>query len=200
MQFGPIEIDFDASVLRPRPWTLAQAEWAADLADGPMLEIGCGAGHIGLAAAVLSGHPLVQVDVSPAACRWAAHNATRAGVAERVTQRCGTPEEVLTADDRFRLVLADPPYLPSADIGRFPEDPSSAVDGGADGLGLARSFVLAGAAHLDPGGDVVLQLWGQHQVGQFTNWLSGQADVDLVVVETRTYGEDRALVRLVLDV
>ena len=53
MRFGPVDIRHDDEVLEPRPWTIAQAEWASELPAGPMLELGCGAGHIGLAAAAL---------------------------------------------------------------------------------------------------------------------------------------------------
>ncbi|MBI2244007.1 MAG: methyltransferase, partial [Nocardioides sp.] len=54
MGFGPLRITFDGRVLRPRPWTAAQSEWAAEiLADapaGPVLELCAGAGQIGLLA------------------------------------------------------------------------------------------------------------------------------------------------------
>ena len=81
LRFGPVDIAYDRTVLEPRPWTLAHSEWAAELADGgAMLEVGCGAGHIGLAAAVLSGCRLVQVDRDPSACRWAGRNAAANGL------------------------------------------------------------------------------------------------------------------------
>ena len=113
--FGPLRVAFDGSVLRPRAWTLAQSEWAAELAAGgePLLEVGCGAGHIGLAAAVMSGSRLVQVDRDPAACRWAGLNAAAAGCGDQAEQRCGTAAEVLGDGEVFAVVIADPPYVPS---------------------------------------------------------------------------------------
>jgi methylase of polypeptide subunit release factors len=201
MAFGPIQVAFDGTVLRPRPWTLPQAEWAAQLAgagagDGPMLELGCGAGHIGLAAAVLSGRPLVQVDRDPAACRWAAHNAAASGCAGRVEQRCGTVEEVLTPDERFPVVIADPPYVPTAEVDLYPEDPIGAIDGGADGLDVVRSFLVAACRHLTPEGSVVVQLRGIRQVAQLETWLAHPVSPGLVLLETRSSGELRALARL----
>ncbi|MGA8992804.1 MAG: methyltransferase, partial [Nocardioidaceae bacterium] len=66
MGFGGLAIAFDDRVLRPRPWTLAQSAWAAELAAtvpaGPALELCSGAGHIGLAFAATSGRRLVMVD------------------------------------------------------------------------------------------------------------------------------------------
>ena len=82
--FGPITVDYDERVLEPREWTLQQSRWAAELAgdaeSGPILELCSGAGHIGLAAAVLSGRDLVQVDANPVACSFAIFNAARAGL------------------------------------------------------------------------------------------------------------------------
>ena len=48
-------------------------------------------------------------------------------------------DEVLAPDERFALVIADPPWVPRAETGRFPEDPLLAIDGGDDGLDLARA-------------------------------------------------------------
>ena len=185
-----MEIGFDDSVLRPRPWTLAQSEWAAELAgEGHLLELGCGAGHIGLAAAALSGSRLVQVDRDPSACRWAACNAEANGLAERVEQRCGLTTDVLAPGERFRVVIADPPYVPSADVALYPEDPIRAIDGGPDGLDGVRAFLSGLDAHLAPGACVVLQVRGGAQAEQLT-------DLRVSVDEVRTYGDLRALVLL----
>jgi release factor glutamine methyltransferase len=40
----------------------------------------------------------------------------------------------------------------------FPDDPLSAIDGGTDGLDIARACLDVIAAHLAPGGAAVLQL------------------------------------------
>jgi methylase of polypeptide subunit release factors len=199
--FGPIEVTFDETVLHPRPWTLAQSEWAAELA-GPgqvtLLELGCGAGHIGLAAAASSGHSLVQVDTDPAACRWAAHNAAACGCADRVEPRCGSAEQVLGPHERFAVIIADPPYVPTAEVDLYPDDPPAAIDGGPDGLDAVRSFLRTAARHLVPGGSVLLQLRGIRQVAQLETWLAHPASPPLAVVETRSFGELRALARLAL--
>ena len=195
VDFGPIEVHYDETVLPPRPWTIAQSRWAAELATGPMLELGCGAGHIGLAAAVLSGQGLVQVDTSPVACAWAGANAGRAGRGDQVRQRLGRPEDVLGDDERFSVVIADPPYVSSDEVQNHPEDPDAAIDGGADGLGLVRRFVAVGAAHLGPGGSIVLQLGGPQQVEATGRWVRAAA-LGVRMAETRVLREDRALVRL----
>lgn len=196
MRFGPIDIDHDDEVLVPRPWTIAQSEWAAELPPGPMLELGCGAGHIGLAAAVLAGSPLVQVDRSPAACRWAAANAVAAGLDGRVEQRCGELDEVLRDDERFAVVIADPPYIESSDVRQFPEDPEGAIDGGEDGLELVRAFLAVASRHLAPGGSIVLQLGAPDQIDAVASWLAGPDAPALAMVDRRVVADDRSLALL----
>lgn len=201
LRFGPIEVGFDATVLRPRSWTLAQAEWAAELAAGgeTLLEVGCGAGQIGLAAAVLSGSRLVQVDRDPAACRWAARNAAANAWADQAEQRCGTAGEVLAPGERFAVVIADPPYVPTVEVAWYPDDPVGAIDGGPDGLGSVRSMLTEVADHVGPGGSILVQLRGADQVDLLGGWLAHPASPALVVHETRCYGELRAVARLGYD-
>ncbi|MDQ6798302.1 MAG: class I SAM-dependent methyltransferase [Actinomycetota bacterium] len=198
MPFGPIVVTFDETVLRPRPWTLAQSEWAAELAAGaePLLEIGCGAGHIGLAAAALSGSRLVQVDRDPAACRWAAVNAADNGCDDLAQQRLGAAGDALADGERFPVVIADPPYVPSAEVHLYPEDPLAAIDGGPDGLDGVCDFLAAVEDHLEVRGSVILQVRGIAQVEQLRAWLAQLASPALKVAEARSYGETRALVRL----
>jgi release factor glutamine methyltransferase len=191
-------VAFDGSVLRPRAWTLVQSEWAAELAAAgqPLLEVGCGAGHIGLAAAVMSGSRLVQVDCDAAACRWAGANAAAAGCGDRVEQRCGTAAEVLAGGEVFDVVIADPPYVPSGEVSLYPEDPPGAIDGGPDGLQKVRSFLGEIAGRVAPAGSVLLQVRGAGQVDELAGWLAHPASPALVVIEARFYGDLRAVVRL----
>jgi release factor glutamine methyltransferase len=166
-RFGPLEIEFDERVLTPRPWTVAQSEWAAELAagapEGPLLELCAGAGQIGLLAARSSGRRLVQVEADPVAAGYAADTAERAGLAALVEIRCGRLETALGEDERFPLVLADPPYLRSADTGRWPEDPLTAIDGGPDGLAVTRSCLDVAARCLTARGALLLQVAGPAQ-------------------------------------
>ena len=196
LPFGPIVVEFDAQVLRPRPWTLVQSEWAAELAaalpPGPILELCAGAGHIGLAAAVLSDRDLVQIELEPAAARLAARNAASAGRAERTDVRVGPMEYALAPRERFPLVVADPPYLPSSEVADWPDDPVRAIDGGPDGLRVVRLCLRVAARHLIPGGDVLLQVAGPEQAAL----VEPEAPIDLSVRECRVVDERRAVVHL----
>lgn len=155
-----LTVTWDARVLEPRPWTAQQAAWLAELADdapsGPILELCCGAGHIGLLAARATGRGLVQVDRDEAATGYALANAAAAGVETDV--RCGDVAGALAPGEVFGLVLADPPWLRTDQLDRFPDDPTGAVDGGADGLDAIRAVVAAATAHTAPRGHLIVQV------------------------------------------
>lgn len=160
VDFGGLLIAFDARLLEPRPWTEAQSRWATELLRGlpagPVLELCSGAGHIGLLAVAGTGRRLVCVDIEPVAAGFALRNARAAGL--DVECRIGRAAEVLAPAERFPLIIADPPWVARAQVGRFPQDPVHAIDGGPDGLDIARECLAAIAAHLAPGGVALLQL------------------------------------------
>jgi methylase of polypeptide subunit release factors len=196
LDFGGLTIAYDDTVLEPRPWTAGQSEWAAALAvgspAGTLLELCCGAGQIGLLAVHREPRDLVMVDLSADACRLARRNVEAAAPRCRVEVRQGDLATVLDPQERFVGVLADPPWVPSADTGRFPEDPLTAIDGGAAGLDLAWRCLDVAAARLEPGGWVLLQLGDLRQVEAVEKKVA-DAGLGLTLVETRTYG-DRGVV------
>lgn len=200
--FGPLDIGFDHRVLRPRQWTLAQSRWAAELSPtlpgGPLLELCTGAGQIGLVAVALTGRPAVLVDAAPAACALARANAAlqadRDGDAAAVVEvREGEMDHVLGPAERFPLVLADPPYLPTTDVSGYPEDPVLAVDGGDDGLDLARSCLRVVATHMSDSGACLLQLLDAAQAERLEPQLRASG---LRAEELRVVGEAGVLLRL----
>lgn len=162
-----MQIAYDRTVLTPRPWTIGQGHWAAELAEhlppGPMLELCAGVGHIGLAAAMRTDRALVQVDASPRACHFAESNALAAGLHDRVEVRCAPIETALGPDEMFPLVLADPPYVPTAEVAQYPDDPVLAIDGGEDGFAVVHLVLDMVARALLPEGRALLQLRGEHQ-------------------------------------
>lgn len=191
--FGRLHITFDGRVLRPRSWTQAQSTWAAEIIReapaGQVLELCAGAGQIGLLAVLGSTRCLLCVDVDPVACEFARQNAEAAGLTSRVEVREGPMDVVLREGERFAVVIADPPWVPRDDVGRYPEDPLLAIDGGPDGMDLARLCVDVARRHLLPGGVLLLQVGSVEQVDALR-----EVD-DLTVTEVRWY-DDGVLVRL----
>jgi methylase of polypeptide subunit release factors len=196
VRFGPHDISYDDRVLEPRPWTLLQSEWAAELSEhappGPMLELCAGAGQIGLAAAWSSGRSLVQVDADPVACDFARANAAALGLGDRVEVRCGDLSSTVPLAESFPIILADPPYLPTTLVPRFPGDPVRAIDGGNDGLRVTRSCVLVIAAHLARGGAALVQVHGSRQARK----LERELPVGMCVDEVRSHDAERAVALL----
>ena len=69
--------------------------------------------------------------MDPVAATYAVENAARAGRADRVEVRVARLEDALRPGELFPLMLADPPYLPSVEVSEWPDDPVTAIDGGA---------------------------------------------------------------------
>jgi methylase of polypeptide subunit release factors len=185
--FAGLSIAFDERVLRPRAWTEAQARWAAallsELPEGPVLELCSGAGHIGLAAVVGTGRRLVCIDMDAVAVEYNRSNARAAGLDSLVEVRQGRISEALATHEEFPLIIADPPWVLSAATGGFPEDPRTAIDGGADGLRVAVECCDAIDRHLAIGGAALLQLGSVDQVAA----LISKAPENLRVIETRQF-------------
>ncbi len=196
IEMGSCTISFDERVLAPRPWTLLQSRWATELSPllsaGPILELCAGVGHIGLVAAVECGRRLVQVDIDPVACAFARSNACHAGIEDRVAVRCESLDAAVRPGERFPLILADPPYLPTAQVGDWPSDPVGAIDGGPDGLELARRCAVVVASALDHNGIALLQLAGRRQVDE----LDQDLPTGLEIREIREFDPYRAVVLL----
>jgi release factor glutamine methyltransferase len=98
----------------------------------------------------------------------AAANAARAGLSERATFIACDYASGLSGP--FDLIVSNPPYIRSADIGGLAvevrnHDPLAALDGGADGLDAYRALVPQSASRLAPGAALVVEA-GAGQTGQ----------------------------------
>lgn len=196
MTFGHLEIAYDSRVLTPRPWTQAQSAWAAErleeLPAGDVLELCSGAGHIGLLAVAGTSRHLVQVDASEAACELARANADRAAAADgtdgagwTVEVRHGFLEQAVRPEERFSLVIADPPWVPADDTHRHPDDPLTAIDGGHDGLDLVRSSLTVIGRHLTDTGEALLQVGDLAQAEAVKTYVDARPHLGLRSVDHR---------------
>jgi len=55
-----------------------------------------------------------------------------------------------------------------SDVGRYPEDPVTAIDGGLDGMDVAQACLDLAWRHVLPGGSLLLQLGTVGQVDLLT--------------------------------
>jgi release factor glutamine methyltransferase len=136
-----------------------------------------------------------MVDLNPHACDLARRNAVASRLVASVEVRHGDLQDVIRADEHFVGVIADPPWVPSADTGRFPEDPVLAIDGGEDGLTVAWSCLEVMARHLTTGGWGILQLGTEAQAERVADRCVVQG-LGVEVRETRAYQDRGVLVRL----
>jgi release factor glutamine methyltransferase len=144
----------------PRPHTEELARRAArHLPDsGHAADLCTGAGAI--AAHLMHEVPtasVIGVDIDPSAVACAERNGVHAVVGD-----LGTP---LGPGGSFDVVTCVPPYVPAVELLLLPADvqryePRVALDGGADGLDVARRVVAAAARLLAPGGRLFIELGG----------------------------------------
>ena len=193
--FCGFEMAVNRHVLIPRPETelLAEAGWqflstlnhlsrqSAATADqlSTALDFGTGSGciAIALAAKCLSAR-VVALDLSGEALAIAQQNAAKNGVAARLEFRQSDGFAALKPDERFDLIVSNPPYIPSAEIETLqPEvrehDPRSALDGGADGLDFYHRLAAEAGAFLKPDGKLMLE-FGEGQADAISAILVSQ--------------------------
>jgi len=176
-EFWGLPLNLSAATLVPRPDTETVVEMALELlrADGALnrplriADLGTGSGAILLA--LLSELPNAQgfgTDISTAALQTAAANAAKNGLSDRATFIACDYAAGLSGP--FDLIVSNPPYIRSADIGGLAPDvreydPRAALDGGADGLDAYRALIPQAAGLLAPGAALVVEA-GEGQSGQ----------------------------------
>lgn len=159
----PLYVSPDVLIPRADTETLVEAALAALVGrTAPrVLDLGCGSGAIALAIRqVRRDVEMVAVDVSPAALAVAADNADRLGLS--LDLRAGDWYAPLRCDERFDLIVSNPPYLAEDDphllAGDLRFEPRGALVAGAGGLADLDAIIDGAPAHLRPGG----VLWVEH--------------------------------------
>lgn len=133
---------------------------------GPLykvLELGVGSGCIAVSIAKYAPRAhVVAGEVHAPALLVARHNAVANEVWERVDLREGDLFEVCWEEERFDLILSNPPYLVEGDPAIWPEvrdyDPPVSLYGGADGLDFYRRILGQAELWLKPGGHLLLEV------------------------------------------
>ncbi|HEY4952271.1 MAG TPA: peptide chain release factor N(5)-glutamine methyltransferase [Verrucomicrobiae bacterium] len=173
--FCGFEITVNRHTLVPRPETelLAELGWnflSTLNSQSIALDFGTGTGCIAIAlAAKCPDAKITAIDISADALALAKQNATTNKVVERIEFLQGDGFAALAKQERFDLIISNPPYIPSAEIETLqPEvrdfDPQGALDGGADGLDFYRMLSTTAKPFLKPDGKIMLE-FGDGQAG-----------------------------------
>lgn len=185
--FWTIELAVGPGVLVPRADSETLIEAAVDHFAGRspqrILDLGTGPGTLLLAA--LAEWPQASglgVDASDTALDYARRNAAALGMADRAVLRPG--DWTAGIDERFDLILANPPYIGTAED--LPQEvvghePAAALFAGADGLDDYRRIVPDLPRLLGPGGIAAIEI--------------GHEQGDAVVAMVRSAGLPARLVR-----
>jgi release factor glutamine methyltransferase len=185
-EFWSLPLSVSSGVLVPRPetetlveatlalWRETQPAVAASreprtpgVATRPaIVELCTGSGAVAIALArELPEARLLATDISWRALRVARANAAAHGVGDRILWLRGNLWRAVNGEapaGSLDLVVANPPYIPSAAIeGLIPEvqwEPRRALDGGPDGLQLVREIVVTSPDRLRAGGWLLLEI------------------------------------------
>ncbi len=163
-EFCGLRVSVAPGVFVPRRRTRLLAETASTharqaAAHPVVVDLCCGTGAVGMV--VVSSVDVVElhaVDVDPAAVRCARANLPGQHVHEG--------DLYAPLPDRLRgrvdVVVANAPYVPTADIALMPPEARDhehrvALDGGVDGLDLHRRIAAGAADWLSPGGTLLIE-------------------------------------------
>lgn len=200
-EFWSLEFELAPGILVPRAdsETLIDAVLARRRRDAPLkiVDLGCGSGA--LLCALLSEFPKASglgVDIDPRAVGLTLRNIERLGFSARARAEAG--DWFGATDERFDIIISNPPYIRTADRDRLPGEVRNyesplALFGGEDGLAAYRAILESAPGRLAEGGLMVLE-FGEDQAGPVNEIARSAFPEALMDVENDLAGRPRALV------
>lgn len=166
-EFYSLPFEVNSHVLIPRPDTellvMEGLRLIKSIESPHILEIGIGSGCISTALAVNHKEARITgIEIDPETLAVARRNIERHHVSERVDLRLGDLFSPLKSDERFQLIVSNPPYIPSREIAELDptvqrHEPHRALDGGPDGLDILKKIVADAPSHLVSGGWLLME-------------------------------------------
>jgi release factor glutamine methyltransferase len=155
------------AVLVPRPETelVVEAAIAALPRRGVVLDLCTGSGCIAISIALARPDArVVATEISPEALAVARENAGRLGAGVEFLE--GDLDGPIPAGERFDVIVANPPYVPSGEIPGLSREvrrePVIALDGGLDGMDVLRRIVSCAPSRLRPEGLLFVEIHESH--------------------------------------
>jgi release factor glutamine methyltransferase len=204
--FRGLDLIVNPAVLIPRPETEGLVEAVLgvlreQLARWPkprVLDLGTGSGAVALAiAAEWPEAAVTATDASDEALEVARTNAAGCGLADRVQFLHGDWFEPIAADERFEVVVSNPPYIGTGEREVLPHDvrefePDQALFAGASGLEALREIVEEAPRHLVAEGLLALEL-AEMRAREVAAWLEGARDWQRITLRDDLAGRPRVL-------
>jgi release factor glutamine methyltransferase len=182
--FHGVRLAVTPDVLVPRPETEGLVEWAIEVLaareEPTVADLGTGSGAIACAIAhAVPRAEVLAVEVSAGALAVASRNVRTLALSSRVHLLAGdlfAPLGSIAA--ALDLVVANPPYLPSAVLPSLPaevsrHEPRAALDGGPDGLAVIRRIVSGAPPVLRRGGWLLMEI-GEDQAGPVASLMAAE--------------------------
>jgi len=170
-EFFGLEFEITPDVLIPRPETELLVEKAITwLQESPfrrtVTDVGTGSGAIAVSIArYFSDVHVLATDISHKALEVARNNAIKFDVINQIAfVQCDLlPYHIdpLTTKRHFDLICANLPYIPSETLRDLPiygREPTLALDGGTDGMGVIRRLLDIAPGWLAPNGKMLLEI------------------------------------------
>lgn len=203
MPFRHLVLRVEPGVFIPRPETEvlvdAVIEAIRSVEDPLVIDLCTGSGAVATSIAYeVPPARVVSTDVSGPAVEAARRNALYAGVDDRVQVLQGSLFEPVSREllGTVDTVVSNPPYIPTEAVRSLPEEilafePMAALDGGADGLDVARVIASEAYRWLKPGGMLAIEVDETRAQAMAAEMA---ADYECIEVRKDLTGRDRIVV------
>lgn len=166
--FFSLEFEVSPAVLIPRSdseWLVTECLAVLKPLQAPrVLDVGTGSGCLAIAVAKEHKGAIVTAsDISTEALAVARRNAEKHKLTERVRFVESDLFVGLAKEERYDVILSNPPYVRTADIDTLAvevsqHEPRLALDGGADGFAVIERLLSGAEEFLNPEGSLLLEI------------------------------------------
>lgn len=203
-EFQGLRLSVGPGVFIPRPETELLVERAVAVCpEGPAVAVDLCTGSGAVACTLAVRRPALRVfavELVPEALAWARTNVRRLLLGDRVTVVEGDLWDALAGlpvAGRCDLVVANPPYIAGPALAGLPPEvrdfePSSALDGGPDGLTVVRRILARAPAYLKVGGRLLLEI-GHDQAPTLRTGLAADSRYGVAAFFRDLLGHERVL-------
>ena len=168
-EFMGLRFKVNSDVLIPRPDTEILVAKALEFIENSnknlkVLDLCTGSGCIAISIANSTENTDVSAsDISEKALAVAKENALLNNQEKRITFYHGSFFEPFKSNEKFDIIVSNPPYIPTDDIQELDDcvknhEPMSALDGGSDGLYAYREIIKAAPFYLNKNGHILFEV------------------------------------------